>query len=379
MEWRIFPLDVLFFRGLEPMNAGEATVIHSRFPPSPEVMQGFVRTALLAALGVAVQDYAAAVQGRGGGFPEVPEAIKLLGGLDDLGQLDLRGPYLIRQAGGVVQRWYPAPLDLRGREGSVWHPTNPGDPLDCDLGAVSFLPKLEEGDRETKVGMWISQEGLAAYLRGDLVPDSQIAKASAFFCEERRVGIGRNPASRATEEGMLYAPVFVRLKDDHAGRVGIGLRVNGIDALLQERCAGLHRLGGEGRLAAVEVHQEPSTPVTPGGARARLVLLTPARWGGRWLPQEFRQAGDGWHGDLEGQAVTIVSAAVDKPARIGGWDIAAGRPKPAEACVPAGSVYFLHAQDGADLGAWHDRKLGTRGRAGFGHVVVGYWSEGGTR
>ncbi len=370
MEWRIFPLDVVFFRGTEPMNAGEAGVITSRFPPSPEVVQGFVRTALLMTMGISLQEYGRAVAGKGTGSAAVQEAIELLGGIDNLGELDLYGPYLIRQQGEVVERWYPAPLDLRQKGNGGWHRGELDGVVECDMGAIPFLPKLEEGERGVEGGMWIADDGLTAYLRGEAVAADRLVTADRLFGQEQRVGIERDAQAGTAREGMLYSPVFVRL-DDRAGPLGIGVRVEGVDRSLQESCAGLHRLGGEGRLAAVEIHAAPPMLARPDGAEGRLVLLTPARWGGRWIPLGFQGDGTGWRGSLEGIALTVVTAAVGKPWHIGGWDLAHGRPKPAEACAPAGSVYFLGATEGIDLGPLHNRKLGGRRQAGFGHVVVG--------
>lgn len=371
MEWRIFPLDVLFFRGTEPMNAGEAASVASQFPPSPEVMQGFVRTALLDAMGVSVHEYARAVNGGDMGSLEVQEAIEILGGIEGLGRLDLYGPYLVWERGGYVERWYPAPLELRRKGGGEWRQSSPGSVVECDIGAVPLLPKLEDDEHTAEGGMWISEEGLAEYLQGQPVPVEHVVGSDQFYCRERRVGIERNVESRATREGMLYAPEFVRLKDNLGGRVGIGLRVEGVDPSLQRSCAGMHRLGGEGRLVVVEVHTSPRTAASPDGHKSRLILLTPARWDGQWIPPGFQKGDNGWHGTLGGVRITIVSAALGKPLRIGGWDIVRVRPKPAEACVPAGSVYFLRPQDEIDISPLHNRKLGTRSRAGFGHVMVG--------
>jgi CRISPR/Cas system CMR-associated protein Cmr3 (group 5 of RAMP superfamily) len=62
MEWRLFPLDVLLFRGRESMNAGESGVVASLFPPTPETIYGFVRATLLEVLGVDFAAYGDAVK-----------------------------------------------------------------------------------------------------------------------------------------------------------------------------------------------------------------------------------------------------------------------------------------------------------------------------
>jgi len=373
VEWRIYPVDVLFFRGMEPMNAGEAAVVSSQFPPSPEVMQGFVRANLLMTLGVAFDDYRLAALRRGGS-QAAQNALDLLGGPNGLGRLDLRGPYLIQQRGEGVERWYPAPLDLyRGADGD-WERATPAAPVECDLGTVALLAPP---DGETAAGRWISSHGLQRYLAGQQIPQRLVVGADTLYAEERRVGIARDPTTRVSREGMIYAPVFVRLDDRESGGLrpaGIGVRVRGIPEELQLLCGGLSRLGGEGRLAEVEIHPEVDLPPAAGsGDGRRLLLLTPARWGGSWLPPGFEPRNEEWHGWLHGAAVTLVSAAVDRPRRFGGLDMVGGRPKDAEACVPAGSVYYIRAGAGTDLGDWHDQTLGARGQAGFGQIVVGVW------
>lgn len=379
MEWRLYPLDVLFFRGPEPMNAGESGIVHPVFPPAPEVTQGFVRARVLEALGVSFAAYRSAVNGAGGG-DAAGEAVALIGRPGgDPGQLHIRGPYLVVERGNGIERWYPAPLDLRraGDDGD-WRPGAPGGAVTSDLGPVRFLDAPEK-DLERKA-RWISHTGLEAYLRGEAVPSDHVQPADAFHEEEARVGIGRDRLTRVAAESMLYAPSFVRLrvKGAPAARAGIGLRVTGIDDGLQRRCAGVSRLGGEGRMVEVEVCPDP--PVHRSDTRGetmRLVSLTPVRWGGGWLPPGFTRDGDGWSGAFGGVAATVVSAVVGKPVRIGGWDIVQTRPKPAAACVPAGSVYFLRV-DGAGVPLpLHDQTFGDGARAGFGHVLAGRWMEGG--
>ena len=181
---------------------------------------------------------------------------------------------------------------------------------------------------------------------------------------------------------MLYAPTFVRLADhaDGRGRVGIGLGVDGIPDDLQRRCVGVRKLGGEGRMVAVGIYPAPrGLAPASRGAQYRLLLLSPARWGGDWLPPLAQRDGTGWTVTAAGIPLRLISAAVGKYERIGGWDILRRQPKPAEARVPAGSAYFVRPERPADLSALHGRKLGLGAGAGFGQAAVGRWLEGVTR
>lgn len=365
MEWRLYPMDVLFFRGTEPMNAGEAGVVHGLFPPSPEVLQGMVRTTALEVLGIAPASYAA-------------EGAKLAG------RLNLRGPYLLVDRGqDGVERWFPAPLDLWQQKGdNFWRPGRPStedEAVTSDLGRVPFITTEGKG-----AGRWIRQDGLEAYLRGQPVPAEQVENARMFYLHEPRVGIARDRTTRTTVEGMLYAPAFVRLCETaRGGRVGLGLRVAGFDDLFPDGHRGVIRLGGEGRMAALEVHSGPAAPASgAAGDTVRLLLLTPGRWRGSWLPSGITGSLGNWQGSLGDASVRLVSAVVGKPVRIGGWDMTArggrGEPKPAQACVPPGSVYYLQVTDGTAKVDLHDRSIGNHGdvAVGFGHVLTGRWNRG---
>lgn len=74
-----------------------------------------------------------------------------------------------------------------------------------------------------------------------------------------------------------------------------------------------------------------------------------------------------------------------RPAVVGGWDLAAGRPKPTRRAVPAGSVYFFELEDG-DVDALFDRYFGQSicreddattlnddGKQGLGLAYLGAW------
>lgn len=398
MEWRLFPLDVLFFRGTEPMNAGEYGFVRGLFPPTPEVIQGMVRTAILHAMAVPFGDYINAVRGDPGATAPAQEARALIGTPDgDLGRLDLRGPYLIRSVpndkGAVrIARWFPAPHDLMRDRNSDWSARVPTGNVACDVeqAPIPLLPAPDkQKEEQIAEGLWISARGLQRYLKGEPVPQTEIIAPEDLWAEEPRVGIARGRETRTAEEQMLYALSFIRLQGERDGRgpVGIGVRVDGIDdPEIERRCAGIRRLGGEGRMVDVQVHDASPSIQGPGPKEmkdtAKLVLLTPARWGGGWLPAGRQRTGEGWRITLTRRdpstrqethrQVTVVSGAIGKPLRIGGWNLVRGVSKAAEACVPAGSVYFVQ-MDRADARILHDQKLGGQPQAGYGHTLVGVW------
>lgn len=53
----IDPVDTLFFRGAESMEAGENHEVDTMFPPMPATITGAIRTAVLRQNGIAPADY----------------------------------------------------------------------------------------------------------------------------------------------------------------------------------------------------------------------------------------------------------------------------------------------------------------------------------
>ena len=385
MEWQLRPLDTLFFRGPLPFTAGETVFLPSEFPPSPQTIQGMVRTALLEAHGIdfdrfALDDFTAPACSlcTDAAVCQVPGIVGQPG--SDLGTLDLRGPYLIHHD----TRLYPAPDDLRWQHGIITR-SAPGPAIQCDAGRVR-LPEAQGGT----MSEWITESGLITYLAGATPPSDQFKATHSLLTPEPRVGLALDVATRAAREGMLYSIAPVRLRDG----VSLGVRVTGAREPLLMQVPATCRLGGEGRIVEVTPHQESSLPVPPtveaslrATGRFRLLLLQPADFAGSWLPAGFTATEIDettcWRGTLDGVALRIVVSCGGPPIAIGGWDMVKREAKALRWCVPAGTVYYCELETGSDvqrvLQQFHDRKLGANAPMGFGHVVIGAWPalEGG--
>ncbi|MGH3085949.1 MAG: type III-B CRISPR module-associated Cmr3 family protein, partial [Rubrobacteraceae bacterium] len=149
----------------------------------------------------------------------------------------------------------------------------------------------------------------------------------------------------------------------------------------------LLKWGGEGRFVwsreveapTTGTHREEVASRIDESGKFKLVFLQPALFDGGWLPDGFEreetQSGVRWLGELAGIKCTLVSAALDKPRRIGGWDMKTKRPHPLKPHVPAGSVYFFEtsAAGEAVVEALDDAKLGGHANMGFGQVLTGGW------
>lgn len=398
-----------FFRDGTPFAAGEDTFLRSGFPPSCNVMQGAVRTAIMRGHGVDFTEYQeghCSVCDCIGEECEVLEAVgSCVSGQEDM-KIDLTGAFVTLKTHSEVKRLYRVPRDLMLAESDaseieLCRARPSSEPIATDMGLV-FMPQCERNVRGLS-NAWISETGLLSYLTGvdaspselyfSALPDASWDSARVFMCREQRMGIAREKASRATVEGMLYAIEHVRLADVQKEQFGIGVRVRGCPDI---SIPDVVRLGGEGRFTSLEVLE--SMPIaTTGIAEAidegpglfgehgfKLVFLSPVRFstnkdGYEWLPSGFiprkRDGATVWEGVLSGIQCTLVSVCSDRPIRIGGWDMALKRPKPRLAYVPDCVVYyFTTPHNGAEVvGGLHDTKIGMNSRIGFGHTVVGRW------
>jgi CRISPR-associated protein Cmr3 len=362
--WRFRALDTLFFRDARPHGSVGAAILGSLFPPSARTVAGAVRFLIGTALGV---DWAAF--GRAGldeGFAAGGcDVLRLIGRHDEYGSLRFSGPWLAVRTGGGWQRLYPAPRTLiSDKSGRPVGHLEIGPRVECDLGSV-YLPAAPERGHRPVDRLWLDGPAFAQAMAGR-VPSSGIYPASALFAEEARLGIGRNLDRHTTEQGLLYQTRHVRPREA-ASPAGSGRRAK--DAVCEvaveiavtcgdeapEGIARLVRLGGEGRLAEVDVEPEdagiPSAPEpTSRTLGLVVVLLTSADLGGSWLPPGFSaHPGSGqpraWRGELRGIPLTVHSAVIGPAVREGGWDLAARKPRPVRSLAPAGAAWYLTVDD----------------------------------
>lgn len=374
------PVDTWFFRESRPMDAIGGSELASVFPPSPRLVLGALKTRLGEALGADWQQYAE--------HPAAQEEIfRLIGdGSDEEGRrgaLELHALDLLYDANPL----YPAPAFLLKHE-HTFARLAPGEPVDCDLGRVR-LPVLEPRLPGAKPpeNEWLGLQAMNAVLAGGLPPEGTLIKISTLYHIEPRLGIARDNALGTVKESMLYQTRHVR--PDH--RLAFAATLHGWPEHVPP--AGLVRLGGEGRLAAIEsadpVPAPPAPVPRPDTLGLVLLLATAADFDGSWLPpgftRETRQDDTGrpfdvFTGTLDGTDFRLVihSACLGKARREGGWDLRANAPRPVRSLVPAGSAYFCTVE-GAPLPeairALHGRRIGLETRLGRGRLFVGLWNQ----
>ena len=119
-QWiEIDPLDTLFFRGSEPMVAGQNHEVRSVFPPMPSTILGALRTAILAQRGVSLAAFLQHEESS-----PVVQSLPLLGSAEKSG-FAVAGPLIEAEiAGGARETFLPSPAHWFG--GQRWG-RDPGD------------------------------------------------------------------------------------------------------------------------------------------------------------------------------------------------------------------------------------------------------------
>ncbi|OAT80419.1 type III-B CRISPR module-associated protein Cmr3 [Desulfotomaculum copahuensis] len=359
--WLFRAMDTFFFRDASPFNAGEGgqTGARSMFPPFMSTLQGAVRITLAAERGWA---------------PERPEEWPPeLGTPDDLGRVELRGPYLLK--GEVLL--FPMSLHILHKEDpaggkGTYARLKPGEEVKCDLGRVR-LPVSQNSLSGAKPleDAWLDVEGMQDVLNGGLPGSNHVYRTDRLWREENRVGIERDKKSRTAAEKKLYSCVHIRPQKE----LVLAVLVSGIPEDWHPGAGRVVRLGGEGRMARVEVKRQgvelPDAPeLKPAGGVVRftVTLITPGRYAVEKMPEVIRKGPPGVPGEC-------VSACIGKLLTVGGWDSLKRRSRPAEPVIPAGSTWFFEANESdlAEIMSLHRKTDGTNW--GYGQMLLGRWEE----
>lgn len=354
------PLDVLFFRDGRSFDAASKVVSGL---PSPQVLAGAVRTALLEKYGCNFAKLQPEMKRRGKFRPAVAAAFPEHAWIGEIG---FRGPWLCRlpdeQTGLDV--FLPAPATVHTRKKGERVPGGPN---------VFRLQPLKEGELpgwsdKTMRPLWLNNtiptepasgfinlKGLAQFLEGDDPDEVTLFSAGKFYDHDTRTGIGIDGGKLAAAEGEIYGIRFLSLKRG----VGFYAEIDMPDGKGKEVFDGVRFLafGGEGKRVAVRTvpkfpFPEPPTCDPAKGQKRFVLLTTPAVTSADGKPYYPKDC---------------AAAAVNSPVAISGWDIAKGGPKPTRFAAPAGSVYFFNST--ADVPEPNDE-------FGYGRHLQGVWTDG---
>lgn len=369
-RWTFRFLDTCFFRDGLPYHAGEGgyTTARTFFPPHITTLQGAVRTSLAEEQGWR--------PGQKNGWPTE------LGGPDDPGDLQFRGPYLWTADGPL----FPMPLHLLVKKMQKKTPSGevsyaftrlvPGDPVKCDLGEVRLPGPVSSLDGAgLPENLFLLYSGLRTVLQGGLPETSEVRSGANLWSTEYRTGLERDDNTRTAWKGMLYNCAHVR----PVGGLGLAVLVSGIPKEWPVAPRRVLNLGGEGRVAEVKVDPPAEeqallptpgipAPHTDGRLYFTVTLITPGRY--EDLERVIREGPPGVPGKC-------VSACLGKVIQVGGWDLANQKPRPLTPLLPAGSTWFFAADAAATdaIAVIHGRFTGDGTVYGFGQILIGKWRE----
>lgn len=337
---KIKPNDTLFFRSGRPFTMGGETFADSIFPPYPSTIFGAIRTFLIFHRG-SLKDF------YDGKYKD-----KDIGTKDDKGTIRIYGPILYNENGDV---YLTPPFDLVEKK----------EETDKELYSLSLIdkPKIfysdsriikekilifkSQGQVDEPKG-WINGILLEKYLQGKNDSISCIEKDN-LYQEERKIGIKRDRKTFTSEEGYLYRVPMIRLKHKY-NKIGLIFKIEGVEDMPER---GILQLGGEGKTVYFEkIEKIEDNPLDSlmninfelKEGMFKLYLATPAIFDKGWLPSWIDEST--YEGEKDGIKLKLISCAIGKFIRIGGWDIARNRPKPMYKAVPAGSVYYFKILDG---------------------------------
>ncbi len=372
------PVDSWFFRDSRPFEA--QGMLHSVFPPYPPTIIGALRFKLAQRMGWGATR-----------LSSWTEDIKtILGdGPIVLGDLRFQGPHISIQREKQRTTLYKVPLHILGETNFAqetrsdhWSPKTflvPGDEVSCDLGKQTRLPTPQQETVGLNSGRshWLTEAALLEVLSGKLVANSgECFLESDLWKTEYRVGLERHSGRHTALQGQLFSTNHIRFQDVYDLHLCVGVR--GVPKPLQQKATELISLGGEGRMAELEVAEWPQLPIPEGlkneieeQKRLLFVLLTPMALPQGWQPNPGSQVPD-----LPG--TTVVSACIDKPVLIGGWNSIERKPTPLRPYLPAGSVFFCEVEediDKATLLARHGECIGDLQAHGYGQIALGCWPQ----
>lgn len=358
----IEPLDVLLFREAKPFSAGENIWASGQFPPTPLPLLGALRNVILKHQGFDLHEYTQKTRKKekDSGY----EAFSLVGCSDDLGSLEMAGPFLF--SSGFI--YLPLPKDLlldKKREDKyfpnylqpqkhIWpvESSSPNLSLNLDLTLMPAKPGLEVPEKG-----FLKGEYLTDYLLEE--SGTELISEKNFAENESRLGI-QLASTRTVESGQIYTVAFTRMEQNSGFLVEMKSHKRNDKGLLPQE--GFLSLGGESRAAHFQIIYEEEDipePLDSGSSaeqkskliknligikRFKLYLLAPAIFQKGWLPDGVNEGSYTWEA-TSGISARLVAAAVGKPQMIGGWDLVRQSPRVMMRAVPAGSVYHFEASE----------------------------------
>lgn len=393
--YNLYPRDILFFRDARPMG-GSAEGAGANWP-LPSVLHQALMTAFHDAWPDGVDE-----ESRHHRRDDENDSLFRFGGLRTVGPFPCRddGKLFIPTPADVVKGGGMAPVEVPG-VGNL--------PAPLRYPVASLAPPTKETP-----GAWMSLCELRKYLAGEA--DIQTCEADKLFIAEPRPGVGIDPETHSSRDGIFYQAEYLRMRD------GVGMaflaeaegkkhgQASGV-CLLDKLFADAARLhvvfGGQRGVVSVEPAADsaldiPLPEIT--GNRVKWILLTPALFNAGWRPGwvgpdgrvMLRQVPDrarfatrrAWREAVQSAppiGASLVAARIPKAVPASGWKLevnggrAGGEPKPTRLLAPAGAVYYFDC-DSAEAAQALARQLhgavkaDLQGEKGYGYGACAPWS-----
>lgn len=372
---RIFlePQETLLFRNSRPFDAGEVGYAETVFPPTPETLQGVVRSMI-------ATQYAT---GNSKSIAQVfnDEAfVNLIGNRNSYERFRISNIALARRSEDEIEPLYPVPAHLVEDENGTFRlrPDSKSNVQSNMPDKMQYLvPERETKGKIEPVEGWLSLTNLQTVLQpGKDISKLKVIKTGEIYEREPRVGIGMDSKRKVTEEGLLYSTQMLRMKEKYGFLITIYI-AKGQNSFEKDEQAtqiiynvlkksGWVTMGGEQRAARFEIL--PDSVSTDAVSGRLLYLATPAVFSQGWKPAQWTTKAP-------------IAAAISRYQLIGGWQLdtmnsGGGDQKSLRRCVPAGSVYFFDqlVTLPAPLGD-HQEGSNNPTYIGYGITMIGDWKQ----
>jgi len=337
-QWiEIDPLDTVFFKGSEPMVAGQNHEVKTMFPPMPSTVMGAIRTAILSQKGL-MRDFIK--------LGKAPHAHAVIGSPEKPG-FNLIGPIIsVKTDNSKRNIFFPAPAiwfgDVKGLDDGQKVVIHTGHPIQTAIDAIGlkgsvsspiWVKQTDRHDLKPLVGFWANRAAFSAIasginaliikniLNGINSETPILLSLSAIYNKEERVGIALDTKAggRRVQKGHLYSTIHARLNADVTLLVGVSekLAPDHLD------CDGMFALGGEQRISCYHVLSESIDPPGKSGKWAMALSPFPYTHLDDWKLKDFPR--------VSGPLI-----------RMGGWNMKEGFHKPMTAYLPAGTTIMFN-------------------------------------
>ncbi|MDX2305774.1 MAG: type III-B CRISPR module-associated protein Cmr3 [Microscillaceae bacterium] len=326
MMLQIEAIDTLFFRDGKPFEMGDEVWANGIFPPLPSVFYGAIRTAY---------------------FSQYPEKLALANTDDDPTKgLKIKGIYLSK--GGTV--YIPIPADFASPKKSggkeILFQRNNLDEKVFSSSKTVLNPYKEEVEKADGFIDIYSNNAFDDFFEDTQNQASGFVKSEKLFSKELKIGIGRQNATRTTEEGKLYRVAMNRMEvaGNPNEKLSFLVDTNIEEVWREDFKPNFLKLGGENKIAQCKIYDiEIEFPKPEIQKFFKLYFLTPTIFKNGWLPNEFEydQSQNAYIGTWKGVKLKLIRSFVNGSVAVGGFDVKEKQPKTMYKAVPAGTVYHF--------------------------------------